>query len=238
MSMSEGDDAAETTDAAVETENAAPAKLNGKLTDYGAFDKAKREHIVEVEERVQRHAKNNKWQSRWRCNGEGCTKDWIIATDPAGDFKKHVQCSHDEERKWLYDDDPEYCSLAMYLYPNTTKPKRAEKVKVKEEAKETAKVKAAAAKKERAAARGAANTSPPTLEAAVDALLAAGFTASGEELAWLAREVKSRLGHALEPPPKKPRTLSRELASLKAAEEQQLPEARGNTAARMHARRR
>ena len=75
----------------------------------------------------------------------------------------------------------------------------------------------------------------PTYESAVDALVATGFKATGEQLAQLARDVKERIGEATEPAAKKPRGLQKELSGLGGALDAPL-ELRGDAAAREHER--
>ena len=173
---------------------------------------------------------------RWQCkicqNGarvRECKKDKLYDA-----YKSHVLHCHDPKDHWDRDGTEE-STWANYLWPVssvTERAKKAEKV-VKTAEKKAAELAAAPASGE----IDGGLDSCDALGAAVDALVAAGFKASGDELAWLATEVKQRLGGA-EPPPKKPRGLARELALLNAAKEQlELPEARGD-AARVHARRR
>ena len=78
--------------------------------------------------------------------------------------------------------------------------------------------------------------SPVFSLAAVDALVAAGFKASGDELDWLATEVKKRVG-PVEPATaakkQRPRGLAKELAGLGRGEDEPVDEMRGGAARRV-----
>ena len=142
-------------------------------------------------------------------------------------FKSHVLHVHDDRP--AENDGTMDSSMASYLFPASIILHRE-------------KVAARAAEKAAKAAAVAQLPAPPlpqavaplTYDGAVDALVAAGFTATGDELATLAADVKKRIG--VEPASKKPRSMTKELAALGNVSDAGLPP-RGDAAARQHQRR-
>ena len=172
--------------------------------DYGAWDKAIGDGIVKLEDRV-RKDKSGLWLHRWTCHIGCCAKPSVESKDPSNDFRSHVLRKHDA--CVVYKEGEEPINVAEILYPKGVikfREKQAERRRASQQAKE--------AKETHAVHEDEPNV--PTLESAVDALVAAGFQADGEGLSWLANEVKKRKGEQIEPVRKKPRGLNAELASL------------------------
>ena len=207
-------------------------------TDEGGMRRAKTNKWIEVftapSQRPEFEGQDRTW---WCCTLCGMEAKEISAKgDVYSAYQSHIVHAHDPADMHDKDGTAEQ-THAMMLFPEGTKKaraKRAEKAAAKE-------------------ARGAAAPAPAllplpqapaplplTYDAAVDALVAAGFKATGQELAKLATDVKERLGEPTAPPAKKPRSLhgslSREMASLGGPSSQGPLEPRGDAIAREHAR--
>lgn len=146
----------------------------------------------------------------WRCQlCDKPGKEVPPKKDVYTEVQSHFIHSHDPPERHEYDDIDDKCTESYFCWPVATIKHRAKKEEKKLEklAAGAAEMKAA---QETNVSKQAEEEDP--MGKAIDALVAAGFKADCSSLAWLSKEVKERTG---EPPPKKPRGMMRELASLK-----------------------